>query len=754
MISDRYYFQVHRMCWASSGLIIGVLFVGGQQRWLAPLLLAVAITLGLRYYRLYGRALLLLLIFCLAGMLWTQQAQQNLIPPWQTGAVYTLTGQVRESAVGQRYLWLEVEAAGRKRYLYVSLPWMEKDAQPVWYPPGSRLEVQGTFLLPLGQRNPGGFDEAGWLRGKKACGKLSAEKLRLLAEPQGVWRISWRMHQCLEQIAVRDLPSEEANLALALLLGEKQRLPDAFYRLTQRMGIAHIFAVSGLHVGFVGAMLLVLLRLLGWERSWKSILLLAVALSFYCILTGLSPSAVRAALMLFLAALAARLLRPVAALDYLAVAAIVLLLDNPFLLWTAGFSLSFGVTLALLLLVQPLRRSLRGIRWPWLRDSLSVTIAAYVGSLPLSAWHFYTVSLLSPVCNLLLVPLVSFIVPVLLVSFCLAWLFPPLGTFLLAPANLLLQLLLCGTTFGGRYLSMAQWSIGRPGWLALGFYSLFVGLFWWALRRPTAVRRHDVWIVVPLLLAIVLSIPRSPAIDTLYYLDTGQGSCAVLRTADGETVLFDAGAQTRELSSCLAWCGVNHIEAVVLSHTDSDHITGLAQVLERIPVQVLLAEQGQLQRETMKELCRLAIQRGTALRAINRGTALSLARGRIELQVYGDGKRGSNSRELAAVLHLNRWVVAFPGDLAVQEAEQFVTEQPYITVWTVPHHGSRNSASMALYALLQQKGVKQAVISVGRDNRYGHPHPEVLGFLRGVGIPWQRTDEQGCVQFLLYEKTG
>lgn len=109
---------------------------------------------------------------------------------------------------------------------------------------------------------------------------------------------------------------------MALLLGEKQQLDPAFYRLTQRMGTAHIFAVSGLHVGFVGGMFLFFLRFCNLERSWLAFLCLLAGLSGYCLLTGLLPSAIRATVMILLASLGLCLYRPVSGIDFLAAAAL------------------------------------------------------------------------------------------------------------------------------------------------------------------------------------------------------------------------------------------------------------------------------------------------------------------------------------------------------------------------------------------------------------------------------------------------
>lgn len=755
MIADRYYFQQRRMVWAVVGLLSGFLLVEvSRPLWQLGAVIGIGVLLAASLYHGRTEFIVFLLLFVFAMITMHGQAQKFAFVPPQIGTSVTITGTVTEGRNGQHYIFLKGErndalgdwAAAR---FQVVLPFIDETQQTAgnaaWYPAGSRLQVRGVLQLPQGQRNPGGFDEQGWLRSKQTPYKLAAAHIVCLEEPQGIRKCVWQVQQLLATQAERYLPPEQADLALALLLGEKQRLDGAFYRLTQRMGVAHIFAVSGLHAGVVGGALLLVFYLLRCERSWFALALLAGGLSFYCLLTGAPSSALRAVSMLLLVALAQRLLRPLNGLDCLAAAALLLLLDNPYLVFQAGFQLSFGVTLSLLLLVGPLQKKLQWLRWRWLRDSLAVVIAAYLGSLPLSAWHFYSISLWSPLYNLWLVPLVSLTVPLLCLAFLGSVLLPAAGAVWFLPARLSLQLLWQSTILLSQVSGRMQINMGRPDWLALACYLLLLVLFWQFLQGDRRFGHCKFLAVVCLSVTMVgLCWPRPPDTDELLYLDAGQGSCAVLRTAAGEVLLFDSGGGG-DLKNCLAWYGVNQVQAIILSHGDTDHIGGLAQVLEAVPVRHLCVEAGQLQREPLQGVLALAYQQGTEITAVKQGGALALRDGSVQLQVYQDGQQGGNSRELTAILQLPWAVAAFPGDLALQGALDFVQDQRQITIWTVPHHGSRYSASEALYQLLRQKGVGQAVISAGRGNSYGHPHRQVLQLLEQTRIPYQRTDLAGAV---------
>ncbi len=726
------------------------------------------------YYREHPMVWLLLLL-CLGLILILPVLEGVPSRLWAyEGQKVTITGTVQESREGQYYLWLRLNDT--RETLYVSLPWdrEQADGKPVWYPAGTKLEIAGLLEKPQMRRNPGGFDEARWMRSEGAAMKLAAEEILILQQPQGLWQLAWKVQRWVKQTASQYLSQSQQGFTLALLFGEKQQLDASFYRLTQRIGIAHMFAVSGLHVGILGTWLLFFLRMAGLQRKWVSFVVLAAVLCFYCMLVGFPPSAVRAVMMMLLAKLAMQLLRPPAPVDFLAVSAIFLLLNQPFLLYTAGFQLSFGVTASLLLFVELLQKKLRWIPHRKLQQAVAVTMAAYLGSVPLTAWHFYTISLLAPFYNVLLIGFVAILVPLLLTAFLGTALLPTAGTVFFWPAGFLLQGLQKITVQLSNWISSGHWYIGRPSWFAVICYVIFLVCFWNWLRQSEVRQENDqgnsksekqngesvlehglhkkqyrvrycYGAVIALTLSVFFCIPTAPAYDMLTYLDAGQGSCAILRTKAGETFIFDGGASQTELASCLAWYGVNQVDAVILSHGDWDHIAGLKQVLEQVPVRYFCAETNQIERAELNSLLELAKEQGVQIKAVSEKARFQLEHGEIVLEAVGDGNSGSNSRELTAFVQINGTNIAFPGDLAEEEVRAFVNMQKTITIWTVPHHGSRFSSSEQLYGLLQLKGVQMAVISAGVGNRYGHPHQEVLQQLRQHEINVQRTDLQGAI---------
>lgn len=675
----------------------------------------------------------------------------------------TVTGTVVECQKGQSYIFMKTDTKAR---LYVQMPYLsddravdsKKELYPMWYPTGTRIEIQGEASLPDDARNPGGFDQAKWLLSKKTGVVVDADKITVLSRPTGIWKIVADLHQYIETSVYKGLSNKNADIAMALLTGAKHRLEDSFYAMTQSMGIAHIFAVSGLHVGVIGGVLLLLFQQLGWIRSPKIIMVLGFILGIYCMLAGLSASSVRAAIMILLSAVAVALYRPNNSVNFLALSAIVLLIDNPFLLWSAGFQLSFGVTLSLLLFVSPIQKKLHWISSTKLRITLAVALSAWIGSVPLSAWHFYTFSPAAPIYNLLLVPIVTITVPILLGVFCLTLLYPAGAKIFFLPAEILLTLLQEAVAWLCSLTPFVQWNIGQPSPIVLFVYGIWsVVLLHWLNNSPVKtkkdlnfIQRFRLILILFLLGLIILwTIPKAPNENELLYLDTGQGSCAIFRTKYGETVLFDTGAKTRELASVLAWYGVNKIDAVILSHSDTDHISGLAAVLRTVTIRHIYMEQMQMQRETITALLQEAVEKGVHCEAITETKRIGLKAHQILLEPFRDYTNTSNSTELTAILYYPMGAAAFPGDLAASAVRQFVEGQQYITIWTVPHHGSKYSGSEELYELLAAKGVSHAVISCGKENRYGHPHQEVLEWLNHYQIINYQTVKQGAILFFL-----
>lgn len=744
----RRYLFPHPAVWMFLGYAGGLAAVFAK-----PFLLLVVLAmlwLWLAYgNRWYKTGIFLGILFLLVGLVAGSVAQQkteNFIEQHSVPETVQIEGSVRKHQPGQNYLWMKSDNIN---YLVL----LGKEAP--WYPPGSQIQVQGTMSLPEEKRNPGGFDRKTWLWGNGALAEIAADVVSLEKLPVGQYALSMKVRIRLQAVLDQQFTNTNRELIRAILFGEKHRLEERFYRKTQRLGTAHIFAVSGLHVGFAVSLLVLLFRFLKLERSLLGIVLMGICLYGYCLLIGFPPSAVRASVMVLLAFVGRKLLGPVVPMDFLAICGLVLSIFEPWIFFTAGFQLSFGVTGALLVFASPLQKWLAEHGVPSkTAGALSVVLASWLGSAPIMAGQFYSVSLFSPLANLVLVPIISLAVPLLIVSLLLSCCWAPMGLLPGIMGEQLLNITVAITNWLDHSPVGFQWNVGHQPVIVFLSYLVLLLILWIELTGgrswPSYWVRKGIFLgFLALLLAFL--VPHAPSRDTLTYLYAGQGSSAVLRTTRGETFLFDCGSSSSELLSQLRWMGVNRIDGILLSHGDADHIGGLEQVMESIPVKGIIGAEGQLAREPVRDII-VNSRWKVPVMAVTEPAWISAKAGRIWLfPVVGEiSKKPDNNREELAVAYDNGTVVvAFPGDLEETEAELFAKSMQHISVWTVPHHGSRYSLSPELFDTLKQKGVQFAIISSGVQNRFGHPHQETLKMLDAYQIPYLRTDREGAITIQL-----
>lgn len=731
---------------------VGCLIAGiiGARYGQGTLLAVLALFIGVFVHS--GRSKWLMVgAFCVGVALWHYaMLPEACLAPYQ-GQMVQLTGRISDCPREAYYVVIAVEAVNGERinhggHVAVSKHFKDENS----YERGFLVQVQGMMKPLLGATNPGGFSAKDYWNSRGVFYQLKAkEDLHVLADSQGIWRLSNRLRAQLEQKFKQTLPAEQAGLVQALLLGEKEALDEDFYSLSQKWGIAHIFAVSGLHIGYLVMVFLGVMRLFRWERSYLAVILLGGILGIYCFMIGCPPSALRASVMAIAGVLAGKWLRYKDMYTILSLAALVILVGQPQALWSVGFQLSFAVTWGLLYLTPTFTKRLSFVKWSWLRSGLSVALAAQLASAPLTAWHFYLFSAYAPLLNLLVVPIIGLLVPLLIIALALSFVLPPLSGLAFWPSELLIRVLMVLLEQIAKWLGTGHIYIGGPHWLGMvGYLGLLIA---WRQGWLTKLggRMAD-WVCVGCLVAIVLgSLPGTPKQDQVTFLDVGQGSSAVVQTHQGRVFVFDGGVTSSSTANYLRYSGVNTIDAIILSHGDIDHTTGLLTLFKDFRVRYFLLADNVLSEEEA-QLVQLALAQQSTILFINQENTLHFGDNcRLTAGVYGNVGGSANDRELIASWDNGVICAAFPGDSAQAGLEQWLRDGGrMIDIWAIPHHGSKNSCYPGLYQRIQPK---VAVISVGRDNSYGHPHEEVLDALRAEGIRYYRTDECGAVTIKIGE---
>ncbi len=596
--------------------------------------------------------------------------------------------------------------------------------QALALPSPCRLEVRGQ-TKPQDLPRPGSLVAClVSLRGSPDRPLLVASSptlLRVEQPPRGLDRQREKLVRALLDAAGTNARRiRTAELAAALALGRRDLVPAGRREGWRRSGLAHLLAVSGLHVGLVGAtvwMLAIILR----ARPKTARLLVFFALPAYAVLAGASPSALRAALM-GMVFFGARLLgRAILAMAAVLLAAVALLLFDPSLVVAPGFQLTVLITAALVRWVPPLAEWLPGPRW--LSAVVAVPLVAQIAAAPLVAWHFRSAIPGGLAANLAAPPLLA---PTLLLA---------LGATAAAPvlAGLARLALDCLSLCEG-----ALWFCGAParslelvvptlpvaivvllviaGWVALasGRQARWGGLAWLVLIAGTA----GWWLVRP-----------GPPAGRVTLAPVGDGLAAVIAAPEG-AVLVDGGRYRREISELLADIGVRRLTAVIASHCDSDHLGGLGQVIASFPVQRLVMPAWTSSDPAVVPLLRQARRRGVQVVPVARGTAIKI--GGADLAVVWPPARGApptaNERSLVALVDLPQGKVLLTSDVGrATEIRLAAISHLDCDVLIAGHHGSKFSTTPELLAATRPQVV---LIPAGPRNTNGHPHREMLDRLR------------------------
>ena len=659
-------------------------------------------------------------------------------------------------------------------------------------PLGSILAVNGRLSLFPRPDNPGEFDRKAYYMADNILLRLSADEVRTETRQTKypVREAARRTRAWLGCGLSAAFSEEDAGVMKALILGDRSVLSDELEDLYDSAGIRHVLTVSGLHVTLVsGAISLAvgwLLSFIPWQRLPGALgrrgyaLLRAVfaglAVRFYTETAGCGLPLRRAACMVLLLLLAAAARESYDLLSALSLALILAVVPCPYVIFQASFQLSFACVLVIGCVFPPLCRLLY-METPLGRAFLLPAVLALF-TLPLQLAHYYVFHPLGFLGNLVIVPIVMWILILGLAAAVLAQVFLPAGLVPAGPAHIALTLVkwFCRLV---RQLPVSTVIMGKPLLWQAGLYAVLTGTALLLLvrrrkkREETALTlimtagsgvigrllresRECVLLLILLgwaLYAVFLIRPpeKGVSVTSLY---VGQGDCHVIR-AGKETYLVDGGSSggSPARSVILPYLrheGIRRIAFMMLSHADEDHMNGLAEVLAADGLQVgeLVLSGWDRGREETAALEAAALPAGTAVRSVFEGDILS--REGAVFRILAPGRTESpeeNDDSLVMLLLCSGFRALFTGDIGAEKEKELLTRYGEvladIDLLKTAHHGSRFSSCEAF---LKTAAPSFAVISCGRGNRYGHPHEETLLRLEAAGARILRTDLGGAVR--------
>jgi competence protein ComEC len=658
---------------------------------------------------------------------------------------------------------------------------MAGDASEIF--PGTTLAFRSRIKAFRNFNNPGGFDYQRHMTFKRVFGSafVRGEHLRILAREGPpvsslVSRYRSRLRTVIETLS--DVPTQA--VMKALLIGERQAISPDLRQTFNRCGVGHLLAISGLHIGIVGGLVfwlchqglnrffLILER--GWGRRGATALAIGPIVA-YAILSGLSPATQRALIMVLAFLVTYFIHKDGDTLNFLALAALLMLVWHPPALFSISFQMSFGAVFWIVLGLKSIenqatsRPDWPSRMWNRIKTFVRVTLWATAGTLPLVMYYFQQISLVGLIANCLLVPLMGFfILPLGILSLLVL----PVNTYL---AETGIQLAGWGLDQALRIMQMLAAFDGAaiptvvPSVIEIICYYALLGMV--AMRNRARLRRW-VWLIVLMVLVV----------DGLYWgharfwhrdlrvtiMDVGQGSAALVEFPGGETMLIDGGGYSnnqffdmgeRIIAPFLRSRKIMQVDTLVLSHPSSDHMNGLIYILGHFHPKRLLWTGARASTDSFRDFFEAVLRSGVNVPAFfkldrNRiigGVAMDILHPPPTACKKHHPSAGDvyNNHSLVVKLTMGACSILFPGDIeawAESELLECCRSALPSRVLVAPHHGSQTSSSMGFLSAVHPEIV---VISAGWQNRFGFPHTSVIERYEELAARIYRTDHNGAV---------
>jgi len=645
---------------------------------------------------------------------------------------------------------------------------------------GDELVYHGELQEFESASNPGQYDgkayyEAKGVRYKIWDGECLKHKKARLPVSRWVRRMKRSMSNTYHQV----LEQEDSEILHAMILGDKSELSLELKKLYQKAGISHILAISGLHISMIGLLFFRLLKKAGLHHNLASFLCILL-IYIYGIMTGFSISTNRAVIMMILSLSACFFCRSYDSQSALALSALIVLIQQPYQLFQCGFQLSF-LAVAGTVCFLPVCRAYIG--WCFtdfeqhmqrkeqseyyslgvlgnritkiFRSSLLTSAAIQFVTLPVILWFYYEFASLAPIINLFILPLASALILLAFTIAIIGVVCLPLARFLSGSihAILLFYQYVCKVF---QKIPFNRILIGRPEeWQILCFFLctvLFIICVHQKIHKSSGML---------LFLGLLILMWKTPVHGlNITMLDVGQGESIFGETEEGVTFLVDGGSTdtsavgTYRILPFLKYSGIGSLDYCFVTHVDEDHISGIKELIasskEEVGMKHLVmgAVKGISEEEAFLELVKAAEQAGIQVLYMERGDTLSAGKLLLTcLHPYNTYLAADrNSASLVLELTYDAFAMLLTGDVDEAGEREILKDgkigQSY-DVLKVAHHGSKYSTCEAWLSCVNPQ---LALISCGKDNRYGHPHKELTERLEGQNATVKVTRECGAVQ--------
>lgn len=682
----------------------------------------------------------------------TKQEQPLTLPATMT---FTDTYKINGSSLRG----LMKDADGRAIYIvYMFQSEQEKNAYEQMALARHKFYVEGVLEAPSKPAHKYHFYMGDYLKSKGAIGIVNVTKLKHVGQEHSILQKIYAQRFALSEHIHKAFPASLAAEAEALIIGIQDQVDADINRAYQKLGITHLFAISGLHVALISWLFFQGLLRLRVRREFATLVLMVV-LPIYALLAGGAPSVWRAVSVVEFVMLARYFRWRLPIDDALAISFIVFVLLQPGAVYQVGFQLSYLATVSLIYSSPILARA----RTWWMQGFL-MTFVCQLLTYPILLLHFYELSLSSFLANVIFVPLFSFVIlPInivlLLISFVpgpfanwLFMLYEPARTFL-TDVILFLQ-----------SVPYQMWVPGKPSvvWMIVLYASVFTTFI--CLIKGTRYWKVTIVILTPALLFQFSHYVQRDA--TITFINVGQGDCVLIELPFRQGVyMIDTGGLLRFQQEAwkerhnvyeigtqivvpyLKGKGITSLDTLIISHADADHVEAAEEVLQEIRIKEIHITPQSHGKEAMQDLLSEAKKQHVPIKEQIAGVTWKKGDALFRYMWPTDTHYEGNNDSLVLMMTYGTFKALFTGDLE-EAGEQALIRQERANIANVDvlkagHHGSKTSSSDAF---IEHVKPRLTIFMAGKDNRYGHPHADVVERLASRRLPYLMTGEDGTIE--------
>lgn len=630
---------------------------------------------------------------------------------------------------------------------------------------GDRVLADLQIKEPKENTNPKLFNYKRHLESKGIFATASTNKkhqVKILSRDDlsGFEKISSKVKSHIRLSLDASLNEENSNIIKSIILGDDSFLSEESINSFRKLGLSHILAVSGLHIGIIFAFIIYILDLFKVHRK-KSMVTSMVIIWAYALLIGLPASVIRASLMFSFLALARISHRRYDSVNILALAGLLMLVYRPMSVFGVGFQLSFIATFTILFFIKKMQ-NIVDIKNKKLKSAVVIVLTVQLGVLPVSIYYFNEFQTLSILANLIIAPLLTLGIIIGFVIIFVSGLSLKLGILIGVLGNLVLNISNFIVNALTSLTSLNIW-MRSPSAIEIALYYLALVI----LLKIIDLTRIDKKIQRCICLNFLIVLSTSLAMQlgqesaSLEFIDVGQGDSCLVRLKSKDLLIdtggnifggFDIGENI--LLPYLRKTGVKSLDGVFLSHYHADHVKGLIPLFGHIGIKNIFIGYENLENDLYKEILKSADQHGVRVKLIDQGDKLKID-DNTSIEVLHPPKAGlnydnENDKSLVFILNIYNRQILYTGDME-EASEDFIvknTKSRNVDIIKVPHHGSKTSSKAQT---IDHFNPKFAIFQVGK-NSFGHPNEDVLDRYHANDTKVLRNDRSGLIKAQITKK--